>query len=235
MKRHLSKKATILSTLLVSMMGGAAYDAFATQGLGALDALPKELHGEIGKYHSSLQALEKTTIYASKLNEANIDTFKLLVNMIVKLDRSDEKTLKLVGQLTNLKKIFTDQSVVSGITDASLAYLLKDMKNLEVLYIGNTLVTDAGLVHLKDLKNLIGLSLVNTGVTDAGLTHLKDLINLQDINLENTKVTDKALIYLKGFKKLKYIMIDNTKITDAGAAELRKSFPNAEIYHSYRP
>lgn len=233
-KRHLSKKATILSTLIVSMLGGAAYDAFATSGLGALDALPMELHGEIGKYHWSLHALDNQTIYASKLNEANIDTYKPLVNLSLKLDRSDEKTLKLVGQLTNLKKIFTDKSVAPKITDATLAHLIKDMKNLTVLYIGHTQVTDAGLAPLKDLKNLQGIHLENTGVTDAGLAHIKDLENIDDINLEETKVTNEALIYLKGFKKLHYIMIDNTTITAAGVAELRKSFPKANIYYHIR-
>lgn len=101
-----------------------------------------------------MYALEKTKILASHLNEANIDTYKLLVNMQLRLDRSDEKTLKLVAQLTKLTQIFIDKAVAPEITDAIFMHLVKDMRNLQVLYIGNTQLTDASLVPLKDLKNL---------------------------------------------------------------------------------
>lgn len=75
------KKASVLSTLMITMMGGAAQDATATSGLGALDALPKELHGEIRKYYGSLSALDNQKISAYHLNEANIDIYKRLTKL----------------------------------------------------------------------------------------------------------------------------------------------------------
>lgn len=45
---------------------------------------------------------------------------------------------------------------------------LKGLTGLRRLYIGDTPVTDAGLVHLKGLTALQTLDLVDTDVTDGG-------------------------------------------------------------------
>ena len=63
-------------------------------------------------------------------------------------------------------------------------------------------ITDAGMVHLKDLKNLEVLYLNHTRITDAGLVHLEGLTNLEYLNLEQTHVTDE------GVKKLQEALPD---------------------------
>ena len=58
-------------------------------------------------------------------------------------------------------------------TDEQLAEKLKGLTNLETLWLGQTLVTDAGLVHLKELANLEVLVLISTKITDAGVQDLQ--------------------------------------------------------------
>jgi len=57
---------------------------------------------------------------------------------------------------------------------------LKRFPKLKRLYLGNTQVTDAGLVNLKGLARLERLDLSGTRVTDAGVAELqKALPNCQ--------------------------------------------------------
>jgi Leucine-rich repeat (LRR) protein len=97
----------------------------------------------------------------------------------------------------------------ASVTDADL----KPLKELDVppfsalnlLYIGKTQVTDAGLEHLKGLSNLHRLWFYGTQITDAGLEALKGLEHLQELHLEGTKVTEA------GVKKLQQAL-PNCKI-----------------------
>lgn len=67
----------------------------------------------------------------------------------------------------DVSEMLTDQAA-----DANLV-LLKEVKQLERLYLGRTNVTDAGLEHLKELTQLRFLLLDGTDVTDAGVADLQ--------------------------------------------------------------
>ena len=58
------------------------------------------------------------------------------------------------------------------IDDAGLP-ALKDLEQLEWLYLDGTGITDVGLPHLAALQNLRGLSLADTGVTEDGMKSLE--------------------------------------------------------------
>ena len=64
------------------------------------------------------------------------------------------------------------------ITDDDLMHLagLKDQGTFEFLYLDNTEITDAGLVHLKSLKWVTSLSLKGTFVTDDGEEELQQAL-----------------------------------------------------------
>ena len=64
-----------------------------------------------------------------------------------------------------------------------LAYF-KDCKNLSVLELGGTSVTDAGLALIEDCKNLLELDLAGTSITDEGSAHLKGHKKLGRLNLD---------------------------------------------------
>ena len=63
---------------------------------------------------------------------------------------------------------------------------LKDLQNLEELYVDETQVVD--LSPLKDLQNLEELDLSKTAVSD--LSPLKDLQNLAQLDIHSTQVND---------------------------------------------
>ena len=122
---------------------------------------------------------------------------------------------------------------------------IKGLTNLTELSLSNqSMVTDAGLMHLKGLKKLkrlnvrsilgpdIGLERLNElvavrtrspgpKITDAGLEHLKGLPSLEYLNLEGTRVTDAGLRHLKGLTSLETLRLGYTQITDAGLEHLR--------------
>jgi len=56
--------------------------------------------------------------------------------------------------------------------------------------VGNLMVADAGLAHLRELKQLQTLYLWNIKIADAGLVHLEELPQLQTLYLYSVKVTD---------------------------------------------
>jgi Leucine-rich repeat (LRR) protein len=107
---------------------------------------------------------------------------------------------------------------------------LKELKNLEALFLGATKVTDEGLKELKSLKNLQTLSLASTPVTDAGLKELRDLKNLQKLSLAGTHVTDAGLKDLNNFTDLRDLNISRTNVTKEGVEELRKALPKCTIH-----
>jgi uncharacterized protein (TIGR03067 family) len=165
-------------------------------------------------------------------------------------DKAVAAITKLGGQVTRDEKAAGKPVVAVSlssvpVTDAALAELLKDLKNLETLDLFKTKVTDAGLKELQGLNNLRSLSLGftkvsdkgikelkhlkslnslslnnNTGITDAGLDDLAELENLQTLDLTATAVTDAGLKALRACNKLQWLVLAETKVTDAGLKEI---------------
>jgi hypothetical protein len=104
------------------------------------------------------------------------------------------------------------------------------LKNLQVLDLLQTAVSDAGLVHLKDLKQLRELNLWNAPkIKGPGLEHLAGLDSLERINLGQTQTRDADLRHLVGLKRLKRLDLYMTQVTDAGVKALRKALPECEV------
>lgn len=99
--------------------------------------------------------------------------------------------------------------------------------HVQHVFLENTQVNDAGLVHLKGLKTLQTLSL-SPQVTDAGLVHITELTTLQALGL-SPQVTDAGLVHLKGLKKLHYLNLCGTQVTDAGLEHLQTALPTCVI------
>lgn len=106
------------------------------------------------------------------------------------------------------------------VTDAGLAYL-QGRTSLLTIDLGSTQVTDAGLAHLQGLKGLQTLWLDNTQVTDTGLAHLRGLMELQVLSLTNAHVTDAGLAHLQGLTGLQVLYLTNTLVTNAGLTHLQ--------------
>lgn len=144
----------------------------------------------------------------------------------------------------------TDRFLLTAVTirdnvqaiDDQLA-VFKDCTNLASLYLWNTQVTDAGLVHFerclnlkylsfgrtrsvgdtglanfKNCKQLMSLQLSDTAVTSAGLDHFQGCKDLLVLLLYRTRIGDAGLANFKDCKKLKHLDLGETRVTDAGLA-----------------
>jgi len=77
---------------------------------------------------------------------------------------------------------------------------------------------------LTEIGRIGAIYLYNTQITDAGLVHLAGLTSLQELF-----VTDAGLVHLKGLTSLQTLGLGNTQVTDAGVAKLKEALPNCEI------
>jgi hypothetical protein len=108
-----------------------------------------------------------------------------------------------------------------NLTDADLA-VLKHLPQLQQLYVGNTGITDVGLVNVKGLADLVVLELSgNIGITDAGLANVVGLVKLQQIMFSQTGISDEGLIHLKGLPDLVQVYAGTKNLTDAGLIHLK--------------
>ena len=69
--------------------------------------------------------------------------------------------------------------------------------SIQKLWLTNTGVTDAGLVHLQSMPNLRVLGLARTNVTDAGLPALGNIRSLREVYLYPNRVSDNTVDALK--------------------------------------
>ncbi len=100
------------------------------------------------------------------------------------------KELTYLGMAGNAKKIKV--GIVAGLP------VVAALPKLEVLVLGNTLVTDAGLAALAKCPALKELHLPMTDISDAGLLHLRSIKTLTVVRLDKkTKVTPQAIARLE--------------------------------------
>ena len=97
------------------------------------------------------------------------------------------------------------------------------------LDLGFTEMTDEGLKELTGLKQLRVLKLHRTKVTDAGLKVVAEFGHLEALFLGATKVTDKGLNELTGLKGLKNLDLRFTEVSEAAASEFQGALPAVRI------
>jgi hypothetical protein len=147
-------------------------------------------------------------VAALKLKIATMELEKL--GALVTIDKT--KDGKETATVNILKKWSGDKDALQ---------LLKNVPNLQVVYIDNGQVNDAAVGPLKDLTALSALTLMSPQVTDTGLENLKGLTNLTMLFLTSSKVGDKGLPTLKGLKNLQVLALSRTNVTDAGLDALK--------------
>ncbi|XP_051878825.1 uncharacterized protein si:ch73-173p19.1 isoform X2 [Pristis pectinata] len=142
-----------------------------------------------------------------------------------------------------------DLTDYTHITDEGVRHLARLLR-LTKLSLSNTLLTDAGLVHLQPLKYLeelcldrtsVGsravaqcirtlphlqvLSLASTGVGDTVVTQgLLHCVQLLKVNLSRTRITDRGLKYLSHTKVVQ-VNLDGTGVTLPGISALMANCP----------
>lgn len=158
-----------------------------------------------------------------KLNELILDEKQATIKLLKEF-RSAGKlyTLTNFGRAES-KRAASDVEITTawlyGTTDVGIE-VVKDLKNLEVLWLSGPGITDIGMEHLKGLQDLRELDLCESKVTKVGLGKIARLKKLATLNLNGTPVTDDAVEVLKTMRSLKVLNLNNTKITDARMPEL---------------
>lgn len=107
--------------------------------------------------------------------------------------------------------------------DAQLAELAELGPVLRWLDLGETAVTDAGLVHLATMRELRRLQLDRTAITDAGFAHLRPLGQLESLNLFGTTVTDEGLASLRPLTRLRTLHLWQTQVSPEAADAFAKA------------
>ena len=118
------------------------------------------------------------------------------------------------------------------VSEAGLVHV-HGCKDLVVLSVGNgdrsQKFGDAALAKFAECKNLRILLLGGSHVTDAGLVVLKVYPDLLDLRLGPTVLSDAGLTHIKECKQLRFLFIVGTKVTAKGVAELAKALPQCRI------
>ena len=83
--------------------------------------------------------------------------------------------------------------------------------------------------ELAALRNLRILSLFGTDVTDDGVKQLAALKNLTYLDLAGTQVSDTSLMELSAIPGLAHLLVAGTKVSDVGEKAFKQRNPKCEL------
>ncbi len=190
--------------------------------LGREDVLKKQ--DEIQRLYGQAAGLAHFLMddQQAKYREALLEYLQLLYSG---RERADSLT-KITG--VELNELDRQYGNYLNVRDQQLLRYLTPPPHVQVLLLGGTDVTDAGMAALQKHTDLEILSLANTKVTDQGLANLSHLKKLNTLLLAGTKVSDAGLRHLTGLKQLQVLDLQATRVTEAGRRALEKNLPNLE-------
>ncbi len=196
------------------------------------DETPK-LKAQIAALQIEIAALKLriTTLDLEKLGAiVGIDKTKdgkevITVNILKKWS-GEKDALQLLKNIPNVQIIYIDNGQVNDSTITPL----KDLSSLSALTLMSPQITDSGLANIGGLTNLSMLFLTGSKISDKGLSQLKGLKNLQVLALSRTEVTDSGLEVLKDMKSLKSLYVIGTKITPGAIDKFKQALPGVAVY-----
>jgi hypothetical protein len=145
------------------------------------------------------------------------------------LDTLKAKGIVVLPVAQNSNYLIANFVTASGVSDEDLQLLLPVKKQLIVLKIGNSKISDGGMKFIGQCINLRQLQLNNTGITDKGLMQLKELKELQSLNLVGTNVTAQGLLHLKSLPQIRTIYLYQSSVTNDQWATLKPAFPKTVL------
>ena len=137
-----------------------------------------------------LQFLEVPLTNAGVERLSSMPGLSELSDLSIRGARVDDDCLKHFAKFPALDWVSLEGA---PITDACFPHF----RNLTLLNLGGTRITDDGLRHLKDYPRLIVLHLPRTSISDAGLKHLTGLSRLQELIIDHTNVTIEGIRELR--------------------------------------
>ncbi|MDC1141723.1 hypothetical protein OAU50_01405 [Planctomycetota bacterium] len=144
------------------------------------------------------------------------------------VSKENPSVLESVGKLKGLTKLGIEGGVFTEKAMESIGSLQK-LENLDCC--PPTIPSNTFLQHLTDLPKLRILTLLSPkGLNNHGVLYLSKIQPLEDLDISLAEdVDDDAVKHLKKIKNLKRLSVMGTSISDEGLAELRATFPRAQI------
>jgi uncharacterized membrane protein len=160
---------------------------------------------------------------ARQLQKQSLEKFLASVppnpNYVLQLDPYDEKGVTLsmpfpLGKFGD-QDLLAVQPLFGSITKAS--------------FFGSD-ITDDAFFHLSQMPRLKELYLQQTQITGAGLVHLTNLKNLRLLDLSKSKVTDGQLLHVLALPTLEDLYINETGISKEVVEAIQKNRPNLTVH-----
>lgn len=163
---------------------------------------------------------------------------------IVNLSQADDVSDSDLESLSYLGKVIeVNLPIKNGVSDVGITFL-KELRNLESLYLDAPAITGIGLQSIRKLRKLRNLSfsgssfvrhdlkvlskfphlqylsLYRCDLDNLDMEYVGQRLKLENLNLGYTNVGDSALFHLRNLKKIKYLNLSGTLVTNVGLAQL---------------
>ena len=153
---------------------------------------------------------------------ANLNEYTKRLRVVVMKERAvGDNELTCILRLRGLTELSIKGS--QSTTDADLATICEQLSALTVLDVGQTGITDSGLVHLAKLKHLRELVLDSCRLLDAGLGVIAELSSLRKLDISYSHdVTVDGVALLKKLCALEELVVKQCGLKNAAIAHIAK-------------
>jgi len=197
-----------------------------------LDALAEMDNSEISKLKGVLSYLQENdpkTYGATTLKELRASSFMhIWFEINSDLVQQINETMPNLTYLNFYQSPITDESVMqltnlqlntlglmeTRITDESIIWLADHQKDLRMLAISGSYITNESLKAISKLRQLETLHIWGAAITDEGLKYLDSLSNLNDLSLRGCrKITGVGIAYLQRLP-IERLALNHTALSD---------------------
>lgn len=128
-----------------------------------------------------------------------------LKGLVLSGSRFVNQDLAKIGNLSTLEEI---DLTASNADDLTVSYLAEYFKNIRILKLNHTAITDAAAIHLQNMPNLKRLDLSDTKIGDTALKILEGHPSLTELNLSRTNVGQEGLFSLRSMPSLDFSSVE---------------------------
>ncbi len=137
---------------------------------------------------------------------------QLRVLNLAKNPELTDRCLAFLVRTVKLEWLSLDGTGVTGSSVAANAFV--SMENLQYFSANNSFFEDAGVAHLLECRNLKILQLAGTMVTDEIACHLPFLRQIETLNFADTRVKQGLLMRLGALPQLRHLNLSGTLLID---------------------
>lgn len=241
----------ILTTDKTSYLKRLSFDSL--ESLGVIYSAPGIDDKDLENINH-LANLRELFLESNKISSKGLDALdklsRLEVLTIISTQLGNSALSRMARNFPNLRQL---SLAGANINDEQLSHLTQ--LPLEILHLGGSKISDAGLEALGGIRSLKHLVLYQTNVNGSGLKFLQDLKNLQVLVLSETALSgesladlaplpmlrdlnlykcenigDDSLSALNKLSQLQELTLTETKMSSTGVERLKVLLPNCKIW-----